>query len=90
MTLQQIRNNRMRMASFVPGLSIACTIDHAFILKKENAVSGETAVVAVGEMEKGERRVRGGPAWVEAAEDGDRDSKRGPAVFAEGWGYFGV
>jgi len=51
-TPAQLRNNRMRMASFVPGLSILCTIDNEFILKKQNPTSPEASVVAVGKWQK--------------------------------------
>jgi hypothetical protein len=52
MTPLQIRQNRMRMASFVPGLSIVCTIDNEFILKKQNPTSSDADIVGVGKWHK--------------------------------------
>jgi hypothetical protein len=52
MTPLQIRNNRIRMASFVPGLSIICTIDNEFIMKKASEASTDSSVVAAGTWKK--------------------------------------
>jgi hypothetical protein len=52
MTPLQIRNNRMRMASFVPGLAVVCTVDNEFILKKQNAATTDFTVVGAGKWHK--------------------------------------
>jgi len=52
MTPLQIRNNRMRMASFVPGLALVCTVDNEFILKKQNPISPDATIIGVGKWSK--------------------------------------
>ncbi|HWD19393.1 MAG TPA: CvpA family protein [Verrucomicrobiae bacterium] len=52
MTPLQMRNNRLRMASYVNGLTLVCTVNHEFIMKKQSTMSPDASVVATGKWQK--------------------------------------